>query len=259
MIQEEAIEKVYAEIMKDKLVKAVFLKGSIARGECDEYSDVDFYCMVDEKKIENFLSKRLKYLQAYKQIIYYTEENFVGPQIVTVFEDGLHFDLYTVTKENLHNTDQIKILYDPENLLKDYKNENFLLSNEAISKYFNEATFMLLEFEAAYMRDDLIWASRLGSHISGYLSIILRYIYDKDNTMLGLKRLYKKLDNKMYNNYKNAIDLLGPSYLPQGVILLCEIAEEILEKLPEEISKEVNKKFFYFMLDKIKVLNKNIV
>lgn len=254
MRQEEAIEKVYSEIMKDKLVKAVFLKGSIARGECDEYSDVDFYCMVDEERKEEFLSKRIKYLEAYKQIIYYTEENFVGPQIVAVFEDGLHFDLYTVTKESLHCTDEIKVLYDPAGLLKNYKNEKFLLSNEEIAKYFDEITFMLLEFETAYMRNDLIWASRLGSHISGYLSIILRYIYDKDNARLGLKRLYKKLDSSMYEKYKNAVDLLGPTYLPKGVVLLCEILEEILGKLPEEILERINKKFFYFMLSKIKQL-----
>lgn len=89
MRQEEAVKKVYSEIMRDKLVRAVFLKGSIARGECDEYSDVDFYCMVDEERKEEFLSKRIKYLESYKPLIYYSEENFVGPQIVAVFEDGL--------------------------------------------------------------------------------------------------------------------------------------------------------------------------
>lgn len=257
MRQEEAVGKVYSEIMKDKLVRAVFLKGSIARGECDEYSDVDFYCMVDKNIMEDFLIKRIKYLEAYKPLIYYTEENFVGPQIVAVFEDGLHFDLYTVTKEGLHNTDEVKVLYDPEDLLKDYRNEKFLLSSEAIAKYFDETTFMLLEFEAAYMRDDLIWASRLGSHISGYLSIILRSIYDKDNTQLGLKRLHKKMDDNMYKQYKNAMDLIGPSHLPKGVILLCEIADEILAKLPEETSKKINTKFFYFMFNKIKNLKRN--
>lgn len=254
MRQEEAIKKVYSEIIKDKLVRAVFLKGSIARGECDEYSDVDFYCMVDKEREEDFLSKRIVYLESYKPLIYYSEENFVGPQIVAVFEDGLHFDLYTVTKENLHYTDQVKVIYDPEALLKNYKNEKFLLSNEEIVKYFDEITFMLLEFEAAYMRNDLIWASRLGSHISGYLSIILRYLYDKDNAKLGLKRLHQKMDNGTYEKYKEAMDLIGPSYLPQGVILLCEIAEEILGKLPNEILQNINKEFFYFMFNKMKNL-----
>ncbi|MFL0249629.1 nucleotidyltransferase domain-containing protein [Clostridium neuense] len=256
MRQEEAVKKVYSEVMKDKLVKAVFLKGSIARGECDEYSDVDFYCMVDKERREEFLSKRILYLKSYKPLIYYSEENFVAPQIVAVFEDGLHFDLYTVTKESLHCTDEVKVLYDPAELLKNYKNEKFLLNNEEIAKYFDEITFMLLEFEAAYMRNDLIWASRLGSHISGYLSIILRYIYDKDNARLGLKRLYKKMDSSMYEKYKNAVDLLGPTYLPEGVVLLCEISEEILGKLPEEILERINKKFFYFMFSKIKQLSK---
>lgn len=50
------------------------------------------------------------------------------------------------------------------------------------------------------------------------------------------------------------MNLIGPSYLPEGVILLCKIAEEILEKIPNAISEKINKKFFYFMVKKIRNL-----
>lgn len=118
MRQIDAIEKVYSAIMKDNLARAIFLKGSIARDEYDEYSDVDFYCLVHENKKEEFLNSRLAYLENYKPLIYYSYANFVGPQIVGVFEDGLHFDLYTVTCDSLTKTDKVKVLYDPEGLLK---------------------------------------------------------------------------------------------------------------------------------------------
>lgn len=104
------------------------------------------------------------------------------------------------------------------------------------------------------MRHDLIWASRLGSHICGELSLILRHIYDKDNAKLGLKRLNTKLDSQMYEKLKNAVDSLAPSHLPDGVIMLCEIADELLKKLPIEVSEGINKKFFYFMFKRMKNL-----
>jgi hypothetical protein len=112
----------------------------------------------------------------------------------------------------------------------------------------------MLEFEAAYCRNDLIWASRLGSHITGYLAIILRYIYDPNNAQLGFKRLSKKLDKEKHDKLTMAMDLLGPSYLPQGVKILNEITEEILEELPKEISNKVNKIFFNSMAEKIREL-----
>jgi len=256
MKQLEAVDKIYSVIRKDEAVRAVFLKGSIARDEMDEYSDVDFYCIVKEEQRDEFLKRRVGYLEEYRPLMYWSESNFVGPQIVGVFDNGLHFDLYTVTYDSLPRTDDLKVLYDPENLLDDYKSEKQSLSEEEVATYFNEFSFSLMEFEAAYCRKDLIWASRLGSHLSGDLSMILRYIYDKDKAQLGMKRLHKKLDETTYYKLKEAIDVLGPSDLPKGVILLGELAEEIMEKLPKEVLNKINIRFFDFMMDRIRILEK---
>ncbi len=254
MKQLEAIEKIAEVIKKDNAIKAMFLKGSIARNCLDDYSDVDFYCIVDNEGLEDFLNKRIDYLNQYRPIVYWSESNFVGPQIVAVYDNGLHFDLYTVTIETLQNTDEIKVLYDPDDLLLSYKSTPLKLSEEDVIGLFHEFTFSLLEFEAAYCRNDLLWASRLASHLSGNLSMILRYLYDINNSKLGFKRLCKYLDTEMHNKMAKAMDLSGPSNLPNGVMLLVEIAREILEKLPEKVSSNVNIHFFNFMAKKINKL-----
>lgn len=254
MKQIEAVERICEVLKDDDAVRAIFLKGSIARNELDDYSDVDFYCIVKEDKLDEFLMRRIGYLEQYRPIIYWSEANFVGPQIVAVFDNGLHFDLYTVTFDTLKKTDAIKVLYDPEGLLADYNPEPLTISDKEVVEFFNGFTFSLLEFEAAYCRNDLIWAARLASHLSGDLSIILRYLYDKDNAKLGFKRLYKSLDSDMYDKMVSAMDLLGPSSLPKGVVKLIEIAEELIDELPEEISNKVNMTFFNYMSNKIKEL-----
>lgn len=254
MKQIEAVERICEVLKDDDAVRAIFLKGSIARNELDDYSDVDFYCIVKEDKLDEFLMRRIGYLEQYRPIIYWSEANFVGPQIVAVFDNGLHFDLYTVTFDTLKKTDAIKVLYDPEGLLADYNPEPLTISDKEVVEFFNGFTFSLLEFEAAYCRNDLIWAARLASHLSGDLSIILRYVYDIDNAKLGFKRLYKKLDEELNMKLSKAMDLSGPSYLPKGVILLVDIASEIIDKLPSEVSKKININFFNFMSDKIKRL-----
>jgi predicted nucleotidyltransferase len=107
--QLDAIDKILPFVIKDDAVRAVFLKGSIARDEIDEYSDVDFYCMVKNEKMNDFLKRRVDYIEQYKPLIFCEDVNFVGPQIVGVFDNGLHFDLYTVTYDSLQRTDEIKL------------------------------------------------------------------------------------------------------------------------------------------------------
>lgn len=63
MRQLEAVEKVTQALKEDEAVRAIFLKGSMARDEGDEYSDVDLYCLVDSEEIEEFLPRRLEHLK----------------------------------------------------------------------------------------------------------------------------------------------------------------------------------------------------
>lgn len=254
MKQIEAAKTMCEIIKNDNAIRAIFLKGSIARNDLDDYSDVDFYCIVKDNELEDFLKRRLDYLKQYRPLIYWSETNFVGPQIVAVFDNGLHFDLYTVTFETLQKTDEIKVLYDPDKLLSDYKAEHLNICENDVIDIFDEFTFTLLEFEAAYCRNDLIWASRLASHLSGYLAVILRYLFDINNSKLGFKRLYKSLDGELHKKIMEAMDLSGPSFLPKGVILLAEIVNEIIENLPNEISSKINIMFFNYMFDKIKIV-----
>lgn len=254
MKQSDAIETILSLVIKDSAVRAVFLKGSIAREECDNFSDVDFYCLVKEQEMDSFLKKRIHFMEQYKPLIFCGEVNFVGPQIVGVFNNGLHFDFYTVTCSSLHKTDKIKVLYDPENILLNYTQERLTIEKETLVKYYDSISFSLLEFEAAYCRNDLLWASRLGCDICTCISSILRYVYDIDNAQLGLKRLYKKLDKHIYDKLYNAMDLLGPSNVLKGVKILIQITNEITEKLPEDILESINMQFYNFMIEKIEQL-----
>ena len=89
MRQFEAIEAVSASLKSDDCVKAIFVKGSIGRGEFDEYSDVDLYCLVEEMDVNDFLSRRLKHLRAYREILFYEDLFIIAPQMIAVYEQSL--------------------------------------------------------------------------------------------------------------------------------------------------------------------------
>ena len=250
-IQQDAIDCITKLVLDTQHVNYIFLKGSIARGEQDQYSDVDYYCVVDKEYYSEFLEKRIQILEGYKKLVYYSESNFVGPQIVGVFDNGLHFDFYTLVDVPKYGTDAIKVIYDKDGQLSEYikiKNEP---DEKQIATYFNEFTFSLLEFEAAYCRGDLIWSVRLGSHLLGDLSLILSYIYDPDKPFVGMMRLGQKLPIDIYEKVIEANNLLTPKDILKGILCLIELAEIIYEKLEDNYKNKINISFFRFMKDRL--------
>lgn len=236
-------------------VEAIFLKGSHAKGVADAYSDIDLYCVVKAQAVQDFLKARIHYLEAYQPLLYWSEANFVGPQIVAVYENHLHIDLYTVTRETLPTVDKALPLWDPEAILKDYQERALSLTPDSLVKHYHEFSFTCLEFYTAYKRGDLIWASRLTSHMSGNLAFVLRHLYDPNYAQLGFKRLEGKLPKPLAHALKQALDQCGPHALPRGAQDLVTIATSLLESLPQATQDQINLRFFKEMATKIKTLD----
>jgi predicted nucleotidyltransferase len=246
-----AIESVSSAVLKGGLAAALFLKGSIARGDDDDYSDVDMYAAVFGQNREVFLARRIEYMQSYKPLLYWSEENFVGPQIVGVFNDGLHFDLYTVAADDIPQTGDIKILHDPTGLLKNYKTAPLSAAPKDIIRAAHEFTFVLLEFEAAYARGDLLWAIRLAYSLLADFSLITRHVHEPDNARLGLKGLHKAAPPALNKQLLKTMENATPSNILTHVKTLITLMEESINQLPPEIQNQINRDFYNFMKNKI--------
>lgn len=248
-----AIKAVLEAVAENPEVRAVFLKGSLASGSGDQYSDVDLYCLVDECELPLFLPKRIELLQSFRPLVYTSEANFVGPQIVAVFDNGLHFDLYTVTLSQFPLVGKFKILYDPEGLLEPlvHKTTDHGTTISSVTTNFSEFSFTLLEFLAAWRRQDLVWSYRLASHLVGDLGMVLRHNYDPANALLGLKRLEQVLPLEVRSSLREATSLCHGNTLVQGVALLCSIMESEARKLELQGACELSWPLFNLMCSEI--------
>lgn len=56
-------------------------------------------------------------------------------------------------------------------------------------------------------------------------------MYDIDNAQIGLKGLTKVLSKDKINKLIEAMDLLGPSYLPEGIKVLIEIIKDFMKNV----------------------------
>ncbi|MGI6621208.1 MAG: nucleotidyltransferase domain-containing protein [Bacillota bacterium] len=256
-IQWEAVEAVLRAVKECPEVKAAFLKGSLAKGIADEYSDVDFYCLVDSADVERFLGKRMAILETYRPLIYHSESNFVGPQLVAVFDNGLHFDLYTVTLESFPQAGQFRVLYDPDRILGRFKADaaDHSLPYERVIGLFHSSSFTMLEFYAAWNRGDRVWSARLASHLAGDLGVVLRHLYDPANAQLGSKRLEAVLPANVRDRFREAVRLCCGDTIPSGVLRLAALMGEAMERLEAGNEPMANRKLFEFMVEKLENLD----
>lgn len=188
MHQLHAIEQLVARLKQDPAVEAIFLKGSFGRGEEDVYSDIDLYCLVSEERITKFLTRRLTHLSVYRPIIWKDDIFIVAPQLIVVYDDLLHVDLFTVTRESLNHSDTIRVLYDPKGQLEAYvETSSLALGTQEAADEAIDSVWFLFQYQKAAGRGNGLWAvEMLRSALIKFAKVLL-HRYVPDRAQLGLK------------------------------------------------------------------------
>lgn len=238
--QQAAMDDLVKACSKDSSVLAIFVKGSIARGEADAYSDVDLYCIVDPVVMPTFLKGRLTLLESHRPLLYWSEANFGAPQIVAVYDNGLHVDLYTLTEGPKTGTDAILPLYDPKNLLANYQQIPVIYPDEALVANFNHFAFSLIEFEAAYQRGDMLWTIRLASHQFAELSMILSAQYDKGKSFIGLKRLSGALPHDLRLFLEGICQRMTIAEVKNAMLQMIDLAISLYGQMSPDIQSRIS-------------------
>ncbi|MFD2444889.1 nucleotidyltransferase domain-containing protein [Bacillus sp. CGMCC 1.16607] len=234
--QESAVEKIANSLKEDPKVQAIFLKGSMGRNEHDEHSDVDLYCLVDKVDEELFLSKRLKHLQAYRPIIFHDEIHIIAPQIIAVFDNFLHIDLFTVTKESFTEKDYIKVLYDPYQLLNSFiDSQGLTLSKMEFRDDVSDVAWFLFQYKKAAARGNDIWSVRMLTNVMYHFARALLYRYAPDRAQLGLKTVEQSLPKHIVVQMNKIFEHVTPYHHQQAVYLICLLVSEELDWINQNL------------------------
>lgn len=191
MRQREAISILTNVLQNDSAVQAIFLKGSFGRGEGDEYSDVDLYVMVAPDDLESFLTRRQTHLSAYRSILLEDEINIVAPQLIVVYDNFLHVDLFTVTLETLNGQDEIKVLFDPGNRLDGHPH-TLTLTDENLYEHAFDAIWFFFQYTKARDRGNDIWAVEMLRQGMNHFAYVLAAHHEPERSVLGLKDVAAK-------------------------------------------------------------------
>lgn len=248
----EAIDIISKAIIAEGFCEAILVKGSIGRGDDDEFSDVDLYAVVKEEHLTTFLDRRIDYLESYLPLLYSSHVNFVAEQIVAIFDNGLHFDLYTVTENTFPHSDKVKIIYDPANKYQTYKPELHSLTSDELVAYFNEALYFFLEGDSAYKRGNYVWAHQIMSSTISCCAILLRYLFDKDYAYLGLKKINEIIPVKHYQWLCEATFNMNHEGFKKSMEAIFTILDYVIDNYPADTVNHFNLKFYYWIKENMK-------
>lgn len=209
--QEIAVQHICESLKKDPHVEAIFLKGSMGRGEHDEHSDIDMYCLVKQEET-GFLERRLEHLRAYREVIFTDDIFIVAPQLIAVFDNYLHIDLFTVTRESFPGHDHFTVLYDPHDVMKEFiATQGLALSPEEYRDDVMDIAWFLFQYRKSATRGNDIWSVRMLSNVVHHLGRALLHRYAPERAQLGLKTVSQSLPEEMVAEMMSIHESMTPS------------------------------------------------
>jgi len=239
--QYDAVEIISKAIIKDNLVSAIFLQGSLARGQEDEYSNVNYFVIVNDENRRALIDKRITYLSAYDDIIYIKENNINKTHLSCLFDKGLRFEFNIVLHQDFLKLDSILPIYDPNDILSDIGNMDLSLSPSEYGEVFNNFCYKLLEFKAAYSRNDVAYSFFLVNNLHNDFAIMLRYQYDFKNAKLGLKGLLIYLkDKEAIEKYLFVLKKLRGGNSLEAVQIMMGFLSNYFDVLSIAVSSNIN-------------------
>ncbi|QXE02854.1 nucleotidyltransferase domain-containing protein [Terribacillus sp. DMT04] len=241
-MQREALHRLTEILAHEKEVKAVFVKGSFGRGEDDAYSDIDLYCLVEESDIQVFLAKRLSLLAAYREVLYSEELFIIAPQLIVVYDNLLHVDLFTVTEENFKQTDQFLVLYDPQNRLEQFKETQTLtMTDNMYGEQVIDLTWFLFQYRKAALRGNAAWAAAMLQQVTEPLARMLLHHYAPTRALLGLKRAQQLLPAAVYSNLLDVLEHVTPTSHDKAAAALLKLLNSEKTFLKKHLKGEEKK------------------
>ncbi|MBT2759199.1 nucleotidyltransferase domain-containing protein [Mesobacillus foraminis] len=158
------LEKALQDLTADPDVLAIYLAGSLARGNDDVYSDIDLHTVVNPEKIEGFIKDKSNRAKKWGKVLF-EESQLYTPWIVT------HYDCFVKVDSWYHSPGEVtpsiwlkgnKVLYDPHHILSNVMKESSHLvyspSPEEVEAWKNKVLAFIHETYRAVMRDEMYYA-----------------------------------------------------------------------------------------------------
>lgn len=171
LYREQLLENALEDLKSDPNVIGIYESGSLARGDFDNYSDIDLHILVRTEKKKEYIAEKKRRAANWGEVLFY-EGSSTTPYIVT------HYECFVKIDSWYHNENELlpsiwlkdaKSYYDPEKIIQKVINESksigFDVSGDEISFWRNKVFAYVHETYRAVMRGELYEALANLDHV----------------------------------------------------------------------------------------------
>ncbi|MFX3673440.1 MAG: nucleotidyltransferase domain-containing protein [Paenisporosarcina sp.] len=163
--RQELLERVLADLTTDENVLAIYLGGSLGKGNFDNYSDIDIHIIVKTEMKKEFIKNKRKRSSSWGNVLFYGGSSSASPVVVTHYDCFIKVDSWYKTLDEVVPSiwlKGLKPLYDPYNILAPILAEvsrvAFTVDKEDIAFWKSKVLAFLHETYRAFMRNELYYA-----------------------------------------------------------------------------------------------------
>ncbi|MBB4826974.1 putative nucleotidyltransferase [Sporosarcina luteola] len=159
------LKKALNDLTSDTNVLAIYQAGSLARGNFDNYSDIDLHTIVTPEKRADFIKDKRHRASKWGDVLFYEDFNPSSPVLVT------HYDSFVKVDSWYHSPKEVapsiwlkgyKVLYDPNNIIsmviKESSFEVYKPSSDEVEFWRGKILAFIHETYRAVMRDEIYYA-----------------------------------------------------------------------------------------------------
>jgi hypothetical protein len=159
------LESALNDLTSDPNVLAIYQAGSLARGNYDNYSDIDLHIIVTPDKKSSFIKAKRNRAANWGNVLFYEDFNPSSPVIVT------HYDSFVKIDSWYHSPEEVvpsiwlkgyKVLYDPNNIISEVINESsykiYKPSGDEVEFWRGKLLAFIHETYRAVMREEIYYA-----------------------------------------------------------------------------------------------------
>jgi predicted nucleotidyltransferase len=163
--REVLLKNALTDLKADPSVLAIYLNGSLAKGNSDLYSDIDLHTIVPVEKKAEFIKEKRNRAKKWGEVLFFEDFNPRSPVVVTHYNCFVKVDSWYHSPEEVTPSIWLKgleVLYDPHQILCDAFEESSKLvykpSSEEVAFWRGKLLAFFHETYRAVMRDELYYA-----------------------------------------------------------------------------------------------------
>ncbi|WP_274365314.1 nucleotidyltransferase domain-containing protein [Paenibacillus thermotolerans] len=163
--REELLTKALDDLTGDPDVLAIYLGGSLAKGNYDTYSDIDLHTIVDPGKRDSFIRQKRVRPKNWGKVLYFEDASAASPVVVVHYDCFVKMDTWYQTPSELVSSiwmKGLKALYDPHGLVNDVLEKSaqieYIPTAEDVEQWRGKVFAYVHETYRSVMRGELYYA-----------------------------------------------------------------------------------------------------